>query len=175
MRAGNHQLAAAAQHHLTGEHHLAAGLDGDVAIHIQPLAKGHVQGIADHQTFQAGQFQNLETQGPGVLIGRRARHQVAKLRACRRQGVAHFVATAHRHQRQGAHTAAFDCDVGRGAAATAAGEHHALVGEAAIFIGHGQAGVTAKVAALLHQLNARGGATDAVANPAIYRDAALVG
>ena len=175
LRAGNHQLAAAAQHHLAREHHLAAGVDGHITIHIQPLAKGHIHGVADHQPFQAGQLKHLDSHGPGVPIGRRAGLQVAELRACHRQNVADLEATAHRDQAHSADAAVLDRDVGRCAATAATGQHHALVGEAAILIGHGRAGVSAEMASVLKQADARSGIANAVADPAIYRYAALVG
>ena len=51
----DHQFAAVEQHHLVREHHLAGGVDGDVAIHIHTLAKGHIHGVADRQTFHGRQ------------------------------------------------------------------------------------------------------------------------
>ena len=52
LRAVDDQLTTVAQHHFTRELHFACGVDGDVAIHINTLAKGDVHGVADRQPFQ---------------------------------------------------------------------------------------------------------------------------
>ena len=52
LRAIDDELATVAQHHFTSKLHFASRVDGDVAIHINTLAKGHVHGVADRQPFQ---------------------------------------------------------------------------------------------------------------------------
>ena len=52
LRAVDDELATVAQHHFTRELHFAGRVDGDVAIHINTLAKAHVHGVADRQPFQ---------------------------------------------------------------------------------------------------------------------------
>ena len=52
LRAVDDQLATVAQNHFASELNFASRVDGDVAIHINTLAKGHIHGLADRQPFQ---------------------------------------------------------------------------------------------------------------------------
>ena len=168
------QLPPVAQYNGVGDHHLARGLDGDVAIHVHLLAEGDVHRIADHQAFDIGQFAHLQTQGPSVTFGLGSSHQVTQLGTCCRQGVAHLKASTHRNQAHIHHHAILDPDVGRGTTAATPCEDHALVGEAAVGIGHSLAGVCAEIAPRLGDADALGGGPDASTDTAIDVDAALV-
>jgi hypothetical protein len=97
------------------------------------------------------------------------------LGTCCRQGVAHLEATTHRNQAHIHHHAILDPDVGRGTTAATPCEDHALVGETAVGIGHGLAGVGTKIPPGLGNANALGGGPNASAHTAIDVDIALVG
>ena len=109
------------QHHLVGEHHLATGLDGDVSIDVDTLAKGDMERVGHRQSLHIGQ--RVDPQ----FKTRSHSFKIAQARSCHGQAVTDSVPTTQRYDGDAADHTAFDPEVGRGARAAASQQRNLLV------------------------------------------------